>query len=289
MRVTGEAGAPPVVQFEAPLPLSSSRVEVIAQGEGRAVGEGDAVVLALTSYDGETGEPIDGESAGRARVVRLTREDVGGDLFAALDGATEGSRILLAQPVTDDAVTPGADVASPDAGTAPTDASTEGGSQASASAQRMLVVVVDVLPTRATGDPVEVPGDLGVTVGEDPSGAPTLTVEAVEPPTEVRVVPIEVGSGAPVLPGSEVTVQYHGVVWGTGEVYDSTWAADRGPQTVAVDETFPGLREALLDQPVGSRVLVLSPAAQAFGDAPLAMVVDVLAASGPAPDDVAEG
>lgn len=294
INVAGEVGAPPVVQFKAPLGITDEEITTLTAGAGTELAEGDPVVLALTSYDGETGELLDADTAGRARVLRLTGADVGSELLSALVGVNEGTRLLVQQPVAagnanDDAVAvePGDDAsASAPAGEDDADATDGGEQSAKPTADKMLVIVVDALHTTATGDPVDLPADLGVIVGEDPGGAPTLSVEAAQPPEALRVAQVRRGTGERVRPGQEVTVQYHGIVWDTGEVYDTTWTVDRGPQVLAVDETFPGLREALLDQPVGSRVLVLAPPAQAFGTSPLALVVDVLATWGGDPEDV---
>ena len=306
LSVTGTVGAPPVVQFSTPYPVAPTQVRLVEEGTGPVVTDGAPVVLATTSYDGETGEILDPATSGRPRVLRLTEADVGPDLHAAIEGVPEGSRLVVTQPVREDAsgataqgghsgasARPSTPVEAGDADVAVAGEGAESpgaGRDASAqAADRMLVVVVDVLPTRATGDAVEVPADLGVSVGEDSAGAPTLSVDRPLDPAELRVVPLKAGSGATVVPGQEVTLQYLGADLATGEQYDSTWMPDRGPQVVAVDETFPGLRRALLDQQAGSRVLVLVPAAEAFGDAPLALVVDILATHGGDTDEVVRG
>ena len=299
--VLGDVGAPPVVQFDTPLEVASQEITTLIAGDGPALTDGGPVVLALTSYDGHTGELLDLQTAGRARVLRLTSADVGADLHGALTGATEGSRLLVTQPVAEPAGEPAedgtdesTDAPADDATDAPTDegteAPTDGPTDAptdSATAGRMLVIVVDVLRTSATGVAVEGAGVPGVSVGDGEGGAPTLAVEpGAAPPEKLAVAQVLRGTGEPVRPGQEVTVQYLGLVWDSGEVYDSTWSAERGPQVLAVDDTFPGLREALLDQPVGSRVLVVAPPAQAFGTQTLALVVDVLATWGGDPADV---
>lgn len=111
-------------------------------------------------------------------------------------------------------------------------------------------------------------------------GAPTITVPDGEPPDRLRVAPLVRGDGAQVRPGQDVTIQYTGMAWETGAPYDSTWATGKVPQTVAIDETFPGLRDGLVDQTVGSQVLLVIPPAQAQGTDTLVLVVDILAVAG---------
>lgn len=271
--MTGDVGAPPVVRFDAPLELSATETEVLVEGAGRELGAGDPAVLAVTTYDGNTGEILDQDTSGRARVLAVTEEDLGADLHRAVLGLREGSRLLMTQPVSD-APSPDAAGADADGGTPTAQPPTE------AAADRMLLVVVDVLPSVATGQERELPADLGVALTSDDEHVPSLTVTDAAPPERVRIAYAREGNGAPVLPGQVVTIRYHAIDWATGEVYDSSWATGRGPQVVAVDDTFPALQEALLDAPIGSRIVLASPAAQAFGDAALAMVVDVVAASG---------
>ncbi|GAV93268.1 hypothetical protein ADENT20671_0008 [Actinomyces denticolens] len=49
-------------------------------------------------------------------------------------------------------------------------------------------------------------------------------------------------------------------------------------------KTYAGLRNHLVDVPVGSRVVLALPADQARGDRPVAVVVDVLAIEDPKTD-----
>lgn len=254
VRVRGSFGTVPSVTFDAPLPLAESSIETLIEGEGRALAADEPVLFALTAYDGADGEPLTERGAGTPRALMLTAEDVGEDLFPVLEGTREGTRLLLRQPVSEDGT------------------------------DRMLVLVIDVLHTRARGEEVPLPeGSPAVAVGDD--GAPTIQPPGGEPPDALTVHTRIRGEGAQVRPGQEVTLQYSGVVWETGEPYDSTWAAGKVPQTVALEETFPGLRDGLVDQTVGSQVVLVVPPALAVGTGTLVMVVDILAATGDGGDD----
>ena len=97
------------------------------------------------------------------------------------------------------------------------------------------------------------------------------------------VQPLLRGDGEQVVEGSTVTVQYTGVRWSDGSAYDSSWAQG-GPQSFDLGAgVLPGLAEGLLEQTVGSQVLLVIPPASggAVGgeEDTLVLVVDLLAAS----------
>lgn len=256
--VSGAFGSVPVVTFDPPLPLRESDVETLIEGDGRELAEGEPILLSLAAYDGDDGALVEGRDVGVARTLMLTPEDVGEDLYPVLSGAAEGSRILVQQPVEEDGE------------------------------ERMLVLVLDVLYTQARGEAVAPRDGLPqVTLGAD--GAPTIAVPDAEPPAELVVAPLIRGEGQQIRPGQDVTVQYTGVEWESGEPYDSTWEGGKVPQTVRLDETIDGLRDGLVDQPVGSQVLLVIPPGQAHGTDTLVLVVDILAASGGDEDSVVGG
>jgi peptidylprolyl isomerase len=253
--VSGAFGRAPVVTFETPLPLAEAEVETVITGDGRELVADGPALLALTAFDGADGEILAERGAGEARTLLLTEDDVGADLHKVLVGTREGSRLLVTQPVT-----------------------AEG-------ADRMLVLVIDALHTMARGEPVE-PQEGMPAVEVDAAGVPSIVVPDAEPPAALQVAQLLRGEGAQVRPGQDVTLQYTAVTWGGGEVYDSTWAAGAVPRTVAIDDTFPGLRDALVDQRVGSRVLVVVPPELGAGTDTLVLVVDILTAAGSGDDDV---
>lgn len=255
--VSGQFGSVPVVTFTPPLPLAESSVDVLIEGEGRELAEGEPMLLSLTAYDGEDGELVEDREVGVAQTLTLSREDVGEDLFPVLVGAQEGSRLLLRQPISEDDV------------------------------DRMLLLVVDVLYTRARGEAVE-PREGLPTVSLADDGAPSISLPEGEPPTALVVQPLIRGDGAQVRRGQSVTLQYTGVAWESGTDYDSTWAQGKVPQTIAIDEVFPGLRDGLVDQPVGSQVLLVIPPGLAQGTETLVLVVDILATSGGDDDAVVQ-
>ncbi|WP_324652822.1 FKBP-type peptidyl-prolyl cis-trans isomerase [Georgenia sp. H159] len=245
--VSGAFGRTPVVSFEAPLELSGAESEVLIEGEGPLLRDGGPALLALSAYDGDTGELLPDRGAGEARTLLLTPEEVGEEVHPLLVGTAEGTRLLVTEPV-----------------------SSEDG-------ERMLVLVVDVLHTRAQGEELEQRADLPQVTQEDDGVA--IALPDAGPPGGLEVETIIRGEGRQVAPGQAVTLQYQAVTWPGGDIYDSTWADGQVPRTVVVDETFAGLRDGLVDQTVGSRVLIVVPPALGTGSQTLVFAVDILAAT----------
>ncbi|MGC5617004.1 FKBP-type peptidyl-prolyl cis-trans isomerase [Georgenia sp. Z1491] len=274
------AGAPghPVVVIDTPLPVTDPVAAVVDEGDGRALTAGGPALLDVAAWDGTTGASSSPGEDVPPRLATVSDADVGATLAEILPGVPEGSRILVAEPV---------DV--------------EG-------ALTMQVVVVDVLPTVAGGAPAESAsgeagsgetgsagspsagpespsegdggdGTAGPTVGRGADGAPVVGIPPGDPPTDLDSRVVVEGDGATVRPGQELVLQTLTLDWATGEVFSSTWA-DGAPTTAGVGELAEGVRLALLDRRVGSRVLVVVPPGLGDGEHTLVVVVDVLAASG---------
>jgi FKBP-type peptidyl-prolyl cis-trans isomerase len=98
---------------------------------------------------------------------------------------------------------------------------------------------------------------------------PTVTIPDVEPSTELQVHIIEEGDGDTVAEGDSVTLQYQGISWDTGEVFDSSY--ERGePATFATDQVIQGFGAALVGQKVGTKLIVTIPPELAYGTDPAA-------------------
>ncbi|MGO1333428.1 FKBP-type peptidyl-prolyl cis-trans isomerase, partial [Cellulosimicrobium funkei] len=96
--------------------------------------------------------------------------------------------------------------------------------------------------------------------------------------------------------GQVVTVRYSGVRWSDGEVFDSTWTDGAAPLSVmiGIGEVIEGWEQGLLEQSVGSQVLLVVPPDLAYGATanPLAgetlvYVVDILDAQFPVTEESA--
>jgi len=142
------------------------------------------------------------------------------------------------------------------------------------------------VPLRATGEPQEPTAGFPTVVLDD-DGRPTVTVPDAEAPSELQVETLIEGDGAVVAAGDTVTVQYQGLLWADGTVFDESW--QRGaPATFSTDQVIPGFADGMIGQTVGSQSVVVIPPAEGYGEAgapqagisgtdTLVFVIDILA------------
>lgn len=255
--VTGDVGSQASAEFEMPLEIASTERAVVVEGDGEPIASGDLVQYAATIFDAETGEVVD--SAGYDSSILPVAVTVGSGADAFFGCATEGSRIVMAVP----------------------------GSEQAAAAVWVLDILGKV-PSAAWGEPQE-PVDGMPKVELADNGAPTITVPDGDAPTEVQIATLKKGDGAEVQSGDTVLVHYTGVKWSDGSVFDSSW--ERGaPTSFSTTGVVAGFQQALEGQTVGSQVLVVIPPEFGYGgqdghelqNETLVFVVDILAAQSPA-------
>ncbi|MEV7693048.1 FKBP-type peptidyl-prolyl cis-trans isomerase [Microbacterium sp. NPDC089189] len=258
IEVTGEVGQEPAATFTAPLEITDPQRTVVTEGDGEVIADGDLVNYAVTAFDVTTGELL--ESAGYSEGEITPQPIVAQSLLGQVLGcASIGTRVVTTLPAN---------------GSTP--------------AQIFVIDLLGTTPDAAWGEPQE-PVDGLPTVTLDDAGAPTIEIPDTEAPTEVQLETLKKGDGAVVEPGATVLVQYTGVKWSDGSVFDSSW--DRGtPASFATSGVVEGFKQALEGQTVGSQVLVVVPPAFGYGaseghelqNETLVFVVDILATTAPA-------
>lgn len=240
VRVSGRQGATPVLELLAPLDFNSAKVQTEVYGQGRVIEDGTPVLLSITAFDGESGETLNEDGHPTLLVASATEEDLGATLKDLVVGQAEGSRVVVARPLS------------------------EGGVE---------VDVVDIMPSIAAGEFVNQKGPLKVTFT---ANGPRIS-RGKNPPSDLEVQVLVQGDGPQVHTDDEVVLQYYAVNWGEREVLSSTWAEGM-PTQVRLAEAMPGVAEAVIDQRVGSRLAVTVPPEMASGEDTVALVLDILAA-----------
>jgi len=97
---------------------------------------------------------------------------------------------------------------------------------------------------------------------------PKVTVPKGAPPKKLEIREIEAGSGAEAKSGDEVTVQYVGVGFKTGEEFDSSWSRNEPFSfTLGAGEVIPGWDQGVEGMKVGGRRELVIPPELAYGEA----------------------
>ena len=260
VEVTGEIGKKPKeVSFETPFTVEGLAIDVLDDGDGTELADGDLVTIQDYVVNGEDGEALPSTWDEGQQPQEFTLGDPQFQVLnEPLTGLNVGARLTIAM-VAQGGVT--------------------------------TVHVVDVvdsetqkeLPQQAQGEPVD-PEDGLPTVELADDGAPTVTIaDDYEEPSELVIQPLIKGDGKKVTQEDEVTVQYLGCLL-DGESFDSSWG--RGtPTSFPLTNVVKGWTEGLDGQTVGSQVLLVVPPADAYGEDPaghqlggktLIFVVDIL-------------
>jgi len=254
IKVTGKAGAEPTVKFSKPLKAKTTERTFVTTGKGKPATASSTVDVAMVAYSGKTGKELTTNGYGKTAKIPITVGD--STLIPVLSDVVKcapvGSRVVTTAPVKK-----AFGSADP--------------SQLGLKASDSIVFVadvVDMLPTKATGKPQAAQAGFP-TVKLAKNGKPTVTIPKADPPTETKTEVLKKGSGATVASGDTVTVQYQGIIWGSGKIFDQSWAAGRGPAQFALvkDQIVPGFIKGLVGQKVGSQVVIVMPPADGYGSA----------------------
>jgi peptidylprolyl isomerase len=272
--VSDDVGTAPTVEIPTPLSVDTTERRTVVEGDGDETKPGDTVGAELTVYGAATGQQFSQTAYGEGTAQQITVDDTQyiAGLVRTIECATVGSRIVSVVTAAD----------------AFGDQGSQGGEVAPGDSIVIVADIVSILPTKATGTPVD-PTAGFPTVELDDSGAPTVTIPDSDAPTELQLATLKQGDGDTVAEGDNVTVQYQGVIWRTGEVFDESWASG-SPVSFNTEQVVPGFKQALVGQQVGSQVIVVIPPALGYGEAgnsqagiegtdTLVFVVDILATS----------
>jgi peptidylprolyl isomerase len=258
-KVSGKPGTDPVISIPNGDPANRLVVRTLSEGHGRTVRSSDFVVF-----------HVEGKVwAGNRSVVDsyTSRQPQGLPLSTSmpawkrLAGQRVGSRVMMVVP--------------PRYGYG-----AQGNPQANIMGSDTLVFVFDVLravPSNAAAN--------GRTVPYHPSAADpkvswsskgaSITVPRAKPPDRLGVTVLKQGNGQRVLNGQTVVVQYTGVVWRTGKVFDSTWQR-KFPQAfvLGAGQVLAGWEQGIGGRQVGTRLLLVVPPLMAYGQQGRAPDVD---------------
>lgn len=253
-------GAKANIQIPAGQPDGKLGVKVKIQGDGAKVTDGSAVVLNYTAKlwrDGsDLGSSYDQGGSPTVQVEGQKKMLPGWE--QGLKGQQAGSRVELTVPPA---------LAFGDKGTQAGNVTIKG--------DDTLVFDLDIVGVypSVTADIPAGPNALNdpnlPTVGTDVgANDPKVTIPAGKTaPTVGTYKPVIVGKGPQVKKGQTLVVQYEGLLWRTGQVFDSSFSKSKSlfPTRIGVGSVVPGWDEGLVGQTVGSRVLLVVPPDKGYG------------------------
>ena len=274
LTVEGEVGSSPKVTFDGQVSVAKIETKTLVTGEGDEVEEGDQVLTHLWIGNGFTQrEALDTYKDKKPELI--TVDDQIGEVFQkAMEGATIGSRVLVAAPAEDafgQAGNPALGIANKDT----------------------VIMVVDL-----------VSGVLDGPQGTD-KDAPDWTPEIVEkddvpssldfqgtpePAKRLRIAPLVQGDGAQVEKGQTIVVNYLGQVYDGKAPFDASYPNGKPTSfQIGTGAVIKGWDQALVGRAIGSRVLLSIPPDLGYGEEgkkdagikgndTLYFVVDILAA-----------
>jgi peptidylprolyl isomerase len=124
----------------------------------------------------------------------------------------------------------------------------------------------------ATATPTETASAAGVEaivqgIGKDTKSKPEIPAPQGDPPPELVIRDIVKGKGPKAKAGDELSMQYVGNSWSTGQQFDASW--DRGAQPFAFQlgagMVIPGWDEGLVGLRKGGRRLLIIPPDKGYG------------------------
>ena len=124
----------------------------------------------------------------------------------------------------------------------------------------------------ATPTPTETATESGVEaivqgIGKDTKTKPEVPAPQGDPPPELVIREIVPGKGPKAKAGDELTMQYVGISWSTGQQFDASW--DRGAEPFAFQlgagMVIPGWDQGLVGLRKGGRRLLIIPPDMGYG------------------------
>ena len=258
--VEGKQGEEPKVTFDGRLDPSKTETDVVIEGDGEDVADGDTVEAQWWIGNGYTEEETQSTYDGEPQSLELG-DEVLPFLTETMVGQQVGDRIVALMP-SDTAFGEG------------------GGVRFGIGNRDAAVIVVDIMGRSDTVPPEPTVPPLDGPQGEEkkPAGwAPTLIeqdgvitgldfTDAHEPNGKLIATTLIKGDGAKVKSGDTLTVDYLGQVYGADAPFDESYSAEPAEFPIGVGQVIAGWDERLVGRTVGSRVILEIPPAKGYGE-----------------------
>lgn len=273
--IEGAAGKAPKVTWDGQMEADKLETEVLEEGNGAVVKDGDKVFTHIWIGNGFTEkQAFSTYDQGKPELVTVD-ENLSPIFGDAMEGQTVGSRVAVSAPA-DEAF---GDQGNPQLGIANKDS---------------VLVIVDLMSVQEALD-----GPQG-TEQKAPAWAPALvekdgSVTALDftgtpkPDGKLHSAPLIQGEGAVVESGQTITVDYLGQVYAGKKPFDESFSKEPASFAIGTGGVIPGWDKTLVGAKVGSRMMLAIPPEDGYGAAgnkdagikgtdTLYFVVDILSA-----------
>jgi len=233
----------PGVDFAKPLDVTEPTIKVVTEGDGDRVKANQAANISILALSGADGSTLEDTFSAEPEPLELNDELKTGSpvIYNAFVGTKVGSSLALAIPGQ---------------------AAAQG-----AAAQPTQLLVIKVVSTKDVTQPLAKPEGETVTppaglptVKENDKGVPEISIDGAPAPTALVAQDLIKGKGAEVKATDQVVVNYVGVTHSDGKKFDSSYDAGK-PATFPLNGVYKGWEQGLPGKTVGSRVLLVIPAA----------------------------
>ncbi len=97
---------------------------------------------------------------------------------------------------------------------------------------------------------------------------PSITIPAGEAPADLILEDLELGEGTEAVAGTNVTVQYVGVAWSTGQQFDASWDRnDTFSFRLGAGQVISGWDQGVAGMRIGGRRSITIPPHLGYGAA----------------------
>lgn len=235
----GEIGEPVFLQVTGTPRIADRGIRVLKEGKGEKIKAGGQVLFQATSFIYKNGYRLVENEYSRIYAGVAEAESLG-KVAPALIEQKIGSRIEIVEVPENE--------------------------------NKAEIVIIDILPLHIAGENKN-SGAAGLpTVTEDAAGVPHLQGGDAH---TFRTAVLKAGSGVQLHKKSRIYANYVRTD-AQGKVLENTWE-NPAPAYLELEKLFTGLQSGLINERVGSRILLTIPAAQSRGDKDIYMVVDILA------------
>jgi hypothetical protein len=252
----GEAGKAPTVDFPKPLNMPQIAMKLTNEGSGETVVAGQQVTLRSASFNAQDGTS-NGESFSQGTGTEILLDDS-----------------FKAQAALPYSVIVGAKVGAYFAYGVPAQPAAQGATAQPASIEVYYIESAKTpppLPTLATPEEskqLDSDGKLPSATFDD-KGVPSIQVPAVDPPANLVVKVLKEGSGDALKSTDSANVEYTGWKWTDPSTpFDSNYGKGSPFKVTLSGGVIKGWLMGLVDQKVGSTVMLVIPAALGYGDNP---------------------